>query len=107
MVFMSRGITQNFRQLAQDMIDLLPNTKVESKLERKETRQIINDLCYERSCNNFLYFDCHKHTDLFLWAAKSPNGPSLKFQVTEIHTTKELKLTGNCLKYSRPLLSFD
>ena len=53
---MSRGITQNFRQLAQDMIDLLPNTKVESKLERKESRQIINDLCYERSCNNFLYF---------------------------------------------------
>ena len=42
-----------------------------------------------------------------MWASKSPNGPSIKFLVTNIHTTGELKLTGNCLKYSRPLLSFD
>ena len=27
--------------------------------------------------------------------------------MTNIHTTDELKLTGNCLKFSRPLLSFD
>ena len=107
MVFMSRGITSNFRQLAMDVISLLPNSKAESKLERKDTRETINALCYERSCNNFLHFECHKHQDLFLWLGKSPNGPSLKFQVTNVHTTKELKLTGNCLKYSRPLLSFD
>ena len=90
-----------------DVISLLPNSKVESKLERKDTRETVNALCYERSCNNYLHFECHKHQDLFLWLGKSPNGPSLKFQVTNVHTTKELKLTGNCLKYSRPLLSFD
>ena len=28
-------------------------------------------------------------------------------QVENIHTTGELKMTGNCLKGSRPLLSFD
>jgi len=106
MVFSSRGITATYRQLASDMVQLLPNTKVESKLERKDIRQVINDLCYERSCNNYLFFDCHKHTDLFLWMSKSPNGPSIKFQVKDVHTTKELKLTGNCLQYSRPLLSF-
>jgi ribosome biogenesis protein BRX1 len=27
--------------------------------------------------------------------------------VTNIHTSDELKLSGNCLKFSRPLLSFD
>lgn len=107
MVFSSRGISSNFRYLVKDIISLVPNTKVESKLERKNTRDIINDLCYERSCNNYMFFDCHKHVDLFLWLAKSPNGPSIKFQVSNIHTTQELKLTGNCLKYSRPLLSFD
>ena len=42
-----------------------------------------------------------------MWASKSPSGPSIKFLVTNMHTTGELKLTGNCLKYSRPLLSFD
>lgn len=107
MVFSSRGISSNFRNLVKDIVDLVPNTKVESKLERKGTRDIINDLCYERSCNNYMFFDCHKHIDLFLWLAKSPVGPSIKFQVKDIHTTQELKLTGNCLKYSRPLLSFD
>lgn len=91
----------------KDILNLVPNTKSESKLERKETRDVITDICYERSCNNYLFFDCHKHVDLFMWLAKSPNGPSIKFQVKDIHTTQELKLTGNCLKYSRPLLSFD
>lgn len=42
-----------------------------------------------------------------MWLAKSPSGPSIKFQVSNIHTSDELKLTGNCLKWSRPLLSFD
>jgi ribosome biogenesis protein BRX1 len=31
----------------------------------------------------------------------------MKFQVLNVHTMDELKLTGNCLKGSRPLLSFD
>lgn len=39
--------------------------------------------------------------------AKSPSGPSIKFEIKDIHTTQELKLQGNCLMYSRPLLSFD
>ena len=107
MVFTSRGISSTFRFLVKDILSLIPNTKVTPKLERKDTRQVISEICYERSCNNFLIFDCHKHVDLFMWLAKSPNGPSIKFQVRDIHTTQELKLTGNCLKYSRPMLSFD
>lgn len=79
MVFSSRGISSTFRYLVKDIIDLIPNTKIESKLERKDTREVINDICYERSCNNYLFFDCHKHIDLFMWLAKSPNGPSIKF----------------------------
>ena len=42
-----------------------------------------------------------------MWLSKSPTGPSAKFHVENIHTMDELKLTGNCLKGSRPLLSFD
>lgn len=42
-----------------------------------------------------------------MWASKTPNGPSAKFHVENIHTMDELKMTGNCLKGSRPLLSFD
>ncbi|KAJ8305682.1 hypothetical protein KUTeg_016227 [Tegillarca granosa] len=40
-------------------------------------------------------------------ASNTPKGPSVKFLVENIHTMSELKMTGNCLKGSRPLLSFD
>jgi ribosome biogenesis protein BRX1 len=42
-----------------------------------------------------------------MWVSKSPSGPSFKFSIQNINTTDELKLSGNCLKYGRPLLSFD
>lgn len=42
-----------------------------------------------------------------MWAAKTPNGPSIKMHVQNVHTMDELKMTGNCLKGSRGLLSFD
>jgi len=42
-----------------------------------------------------------------MWVAKTPNGPSIKLHVQNIHTMDELKMTGNCLKGSRGLLSFD
>jgi len=64
-------------------------------------------MAYEKSCNNIMFFEQRKQKDLFMWMAKSPVGPSAKFMVTNIHTSDELKLTGNCLKFSRPLLSFD
>lgn len=41
-----------------------------------------------------------------MWAAKTPNGPSIKMHVQNIHTMDELKMTGNCLKGSRGVLSF-
>ena len=104
-----RGIEQRFRHLLTDLIDLIPHSKKESKIERKQAKDEINELCYERSCNNFIYLESrnHKESDLYMWAAKSPSGPSFKFSVQNIHTMDELKLTGNCLKYSRPILSFD
>ncbi len=60
-----------------------------------------------------------------MWLADIPKGPSAKFYIENgiskfmknykrftnfyliVHTMKELKMTGNCLKGTRPLLSFD
>ena len=42
-----------------------------------------------------------------MWVFRSPGGPLAKFSVTNIHALNEIKLIGNCIKYSRPLLSFD
>lgn len=42
-----------------------------------------------------------------MYLGKCPLGPSAKFLVVNIHTMDELKLTGNCMQGSRPLLNFD
>lgn len=42
-----------------------------------------------------------------MWLSKTPNGPSIKFHVLNSHTMDELKMTGNCLKGSRPIVCFD
>ena len=107
LVLCARGVNSRFRHLMNDIIDLLPHAKKENKIERKIAKDYINELCYHRSCNNCIYLEARKKTDFFLWVMKSPEGPSVKFSVQNIHTMDELKLTGNCLKFSRPLLSFD
>lgn len=103
----TRGITQRHRHLMRDMQALLPHCKKDSKLDTKSELRLINELSEMRSCNNAILFEARKQQDLYLWFAKTPNGPSAKFLVSNIHTLDELKMTGNCLKGSRPLLHFD
>ncbi|OBS73519.1 hypothetical protein A6R68_15944, partial [Neotoma lepida] len=64
-------------------------------------------VCEMKNCNKCIYFEAKKKQDLYMWLSNSPHGPSAKFLVQNIHTLAELKMTGNCLKGSRPLLSFD
>lgn len=83
------------------------DTITESKLDSKSQLQLLPELADLHNCNNALYFEARRHEDLYLWAAKTPNGPSMKMHVQNVHTMDELKMTGNCLKGSRGILSFD
>ncbi|KAI8607857.1 Brix domain-containing protein [Chytriomyces sp. MP71] len=107
MILSSRGITQRYRHLMNDIYMLLPHSKKDSKLDSKSKLHIINELASDNQCNNTLFFEMRKHKDLFLWMSRTPNGPSVKFLVQSVHTMDELRMTGNCLKGSRPILSFD
>lgn len=107
LVLTSRGINHIYRHLVKDVFGLIPHAKKDSKIERKQVKEELDELCLERACNNALYFEQRKGKDLYLWLSKSPSGPSFKCVVQNVHTTEELKLTGNCLRYSRPFLSFD
>lgn len=80
---------------------------VDSKLDSKNHLHLLPELADLHSCNNALYFEARRHEDLYLWAAKTPNGPSVKLHVQNVHTMDELKMTGNCLKGSRGIVSFD
>lgn len=48
-----------------------------------------------------------RRSDTYMWLANMQTGPTLKFLVQNIHTMEELKFSGNCLRGSRPFLSFD
>ena len=103
----SRGITFRFRHLLNDLHALFPHSKKDSKLDVKTNLQTLNELAELANCNNCVYFEVKRHSDLYMWISKTPNGPSAKLYVQNVHTMDELKMTGNCLKGSRPLLSFD
>ena len=107
LVFGTRGISYRDRHLMEDLKTLLPHSKSESKMQRKETLFAVNEIAEMKNCNKCLMFEGRRKRDLYLWAANIARGPSAKFLVENVHTMSELKLTGNCLKSSRPLLSFD
>lgn len=79
----------------------------DSKLDSKSALHLLNELADLHSCNNALYFEARRHEDLYMWASRTPNGPSVKCHVQNIHTMDELKMTGNCLKGSRGICVFD
>eukprot|EP00127_Corallochytrium_limacisporum_P000619 Clim_evm18s22 gene=Clim_evmTU18s22 len=107
LVLASRGITHRPRHLVQDLRILMPHSKKESKMDKKDRLETINEITELRHCNKSLYFEMRRHSDLYMWISATPAGPSAKFLVENIHTMDEMKLTGNCLKGSRPLLVFD
>ena len=106
LIVASRGVSHQERHLVNDLISLIPNSKKEYKIERDIASEELNNICYMHSCKFCIYFE-HRKRELVMWIFRSPGGPLAKFSVTNIHALNEIKLIGNCIKYSRPLLSFD
>uniref|UniRef100_A0A8C0KZ38 Ribosome biogenesis protein BRX1 homolog n=1 Tax=Canis lupus dingo TaxID=286419 RepID=A0A8C0KZ38_CANLU len=107
LIFSSRGINFRTRHLMQDLRMLMPHSKAGAFISYTLKVLIYKLVCEMKNCNKCIYFEAKKKQDLYMWLSNSPHGPSAKFLVQNIHTLAELKMTGNCLKGSRPLLSFD
>lgn len=90
-----------------DLRKLMPHHRTESKIERSKTLSVVNEVCSMKHCNKSILFEGRRKQDLYIWFSNVAEGPSAKFLIENIHTMGELKLTGNCLHGSRPLLSFD
>lgn len=107
LILSSRGITARYRHLLEDFKKLIPHHKKDNKLDDKGDIHVVNEIADLKSCNQILYLETRKHQDLYMYLGRSPEGPSVKFHVVNIHTMDELKLTGNCMLGSRPILNFD
>jgi ribosome biogenesis protein BRX1 len=102
----SRGVSYLARHILTNLKTLMPHTKTESKFARKHGLNELSEIAEIRNCNKIIYIEMHKKQDAYLWLSAQPHGPSAKFSLENMHTMEELKLTGNCLKGSRPILSF-
>lgn len=107
LILSSRGVTARYRHLQEDLKLLIPHHKKDNKLDSKGDIHAVTEIAEFKSCNQIMYLECRKHQDLYMYLGRTPMGPSVKFHVVNIHTMDELKLTGNCMKGSRPLLNFD
>ncbi|MCJ1432113.1 Ribosome biogenesis protein brx1 [Xylographa pallens] len=107
LILSSRGVTHRHRHLLNDLYSLLPHSRRESKLDTKTKLYQLNELAELYNCNNVVFFEARKGKDLYIWMSKAPNGPTVKMHLQNLHTMSELHFPGNCLKGSRPILSFD
>lgn len=107
LIFSSRGTSYRARHVMEDLRTMMPHSKSDTKLDRKDDFKVINEICELKNCNNCVFLEMRKKQDLYMWLSRAPDGPSAKFHVENIHTMSELKMIGNCLKGTRPILSFD
>jgi len=107
LVFASRGITFQDRHLLLNLRAMLPHCKTDSKMDKKDPIEAINQICEVKNCNKAIYILNRRRKDSYMWLSNTPRGPSALFLIENTHTLEELRMPGNCLKSSRPLLSFD
>jgi len=104
--FCSRGSDFRTRHVMNDLKTIMPHSRAESKMNKGTSITMINEIATMAKCTKCIYFESRKKKDVYMWLANIEDGPSVKFLVHNIHTMEELRLTGNCLKASRPVLSF-
>ncbi|KAL3081890.1 hypothetical protein niasHT_037068 [Heterodera trifolii] len=108
MLLCSRGSLARTRHLVNDFKRLMPHVHGESKYGKNgKMAEDLNEMCELANCTTCLYFESRKGRDIYLWLSNVDGGPSAKFLVSNVHTMSELNMVGNCLKGSRPILSFD
>ncbi|XP_055625593.1 ribosome biogenesis protein BRX1 homolog [Toxorhynchites rutilus septentrionalis] len=107
LVLCARGINHRDRYLMKDLKTLMPHHRSEPKMERWKTLSVVNEMSVMKHCSKVVLFEGRRKRDLYLWLSNVDKGPSVKFLVENINTMGEMKLTGNCLRGSRPVLSFD
>ena len=105
LISISKGIKKNEKQVAKNWMHLLCHSKSDVKIEKHEVVEQLRDNCGSKSCENLLYFE-QKKDQLYVWLGKYPEGPTVKFHASDYVSAESYKFLGNCLRHSRPVLSF-
>lgn len=108
LVVCSRNVSSRNRHFLGDLQNLMPHARPHPKIElRADISDRLQELSALHRCNSIMFMEARKRETAFLWLAQAPDGPSVKFELLNVHTAGELRMAGNALKFSRPLLHFD
>lgn len=109
LIVASSGTQARIRHLQEDLKKLLPHHKPEQKMDKTSNNLLLlNEICELKNCSNCIFLESRKKgKNVYMHVSRVPSGPWLKFQVKNVHTSGEIRLAGNCLLGSRPILHFD
>mmetsp|Transcript_61941 Transcript_61941/g.184355 ORF Transcript_61941/g.184355 Transcript_61941/m.184355 type:complete len:206 (-) Transcript_61941:111-728(-) len=106
LVLSTRGIKARHRHLQRDLLRLLPHGKLGSKMGAEQELSTLPEVIEEADCDTALLMDARDPRRLYMWLASSPGGPSVMFQVLNIHTVAELKMDRRRAAGARTLIVF-
>lgn len=78
---------------------MMPHSRKDAKFDSKSKLYQLNELAELYNCNNVLFFEARKGKDLYMWASKVPNGPTVKMHV---QNSKEQPAIGLIPEETRP-----
>jgi len=108
LVLCSRGVTSSYIELMEDLLKLMPHAHKDPKFDKREPLASLVEIAELSACAACLYFEARKMKDLYMWlGAVRTAGPCAKFLVQQVRPMRDIRLTGNCLMGTRPILSFD
>jgi len=94
LILSSRGVTYRHRHLLNDLVAMLPHSRKDAKLDTKSQLHYLNEVAELYNCNGVMFFEARKRQDLYMWLARNPNGPCVKFHIqnrTSPHKWGELR----------------
>jgi ribosome biogenesis protein BRX1 len=105
----SKGLIHEHAQVFEDFLGLIPHAKKEQSMPPSDFVHL-EEIAGDRHCDVAAVFETrHRRVnrECYFWIARVPDGPSVNFFIEDAQSIKDLKLIGNCLKGSRPILQFD
>ena len=109
MLLHTRGMIHQHAQVFENLRDLIPHAKREQAMNAKDF-VVLDQIAADRFCDTIGVFETrHKRvsSECYFWIATCPSGPSINFYVRDAQSIENLRLIGNSLKGSRPILQFD
>lgn len=106
----NRGMARQHAQVFDNIQDCIPHAKHENSMNKKHYHEL-EEIAEDRRCDTVGMIEtCHKRqneNEAYFWIAACPSGPSINFYIHDAQSIENLRLIGNVMKGSRPILQFD